>query len=97
MAALSDGQNEWRTDQQGGTTSQDTWVFWRTKSTPVSEHYSGSGGYTSPLTMAISWSSTRPPLTRSPSCSYSLVTQEFSPFTAAAVGSDSVRGTYMSR
>jgi hypothetical protein len=55
------------------------------------------GGHTSPRFIAISRSSTRPPLTRSPSCSYSLVTHGFSPRIADAVRSDRSSGTYMSR
>lgn len=39
--------------------------------------------------MAISRSRTWPPLVRSPSCSYSLVTHARRPFTAVTVGSDS--------
>ncbi len=53
-------------------------------------------GYASPLFIAISRSSTSPPLTRSPSCSHSFVTQARRPRIPAAVRSDSGAGTYMS-
>ena len=47
-------------------------------------------------TMPISRSSTVPPLSRSPSCSYSLVTQRRIPRMRAAVSTENCCGTYMS-
>src|SRR6185437_17177248 len=52
--------------------------------------------YSSPRASPISRSSTPPWLTRSPSCSYSLVTQGRSPAIAPAVRSENSVGTYMS-
>ncbi len=62
-------------------------------------HRPGQGrpaGQASPRFIAISRPRTWPPLTRSPSCSHSLVTQARRPLIAAAVRSDSGAGTYMS-
>src|SRR6202012_4715977 len=53
-------------------------------------------GQASPRFSAISRSRTLPSLTRSPSCSHSLVTQARRPLIAAAVRRDSGAGTYMS-
>ena len=53
-------------------------------------------GQASPRFSAISRLRTLPSLTRSPSCSHSLVTQARRPLIVAAVRSDSGAGTYMS-